>query len=278
MKKQEAIASLIVTLINYCIRNTYVLDRWKKIINVMIFKEHGNYKIHRLRVIHIYEADFNLILAVKWRQLLRQADDRELINEGQYGGRPGCEAQSLTLLEELKYDLSYLTRRTLVNFDNDATSCYDRILVPFASIINRKYGLHSTVVAVHASTLREARFYLKTASGVSDSYYSPCLQYPIHGTGQGSGNSPSIWLFISSTLFDVHSTLAQGATFISPDGTISVRFSMVGFVDDSTGNCNDFQPQSEIDVDELLRRMANDAQIWSNLLHCSGGKLELPKC
>ena len=146
----------------------------------MLEKEPGNPKIHRLRVIHIYEADFNLLLAVKWRALLRTADEKNMINEGQYGGRPGCEAQSLTLLEELKYDLSYLTRRTLVNFDNDASSCYDRIVVPFASIINRKYGLHSRVVAIHASTLQQARFYLKTAGGISDRYYSPCPQFPAY--------------------------------------------------------------------------------------------------
>ena len=66
--------------------------------------------------------------------LLRKADAKNLINEGQYGGRPGCEAQSLTLLEELKYDLAYLTRCTTFNFDNDATSCYDHIVVPMASL------------------------------------------------------------------------------------------------------------------------------------------------
>lgn len=276
--KQEAIVNLIVALINYCIRTTYVLDRWKTVVNVMIFKEQGNYKIHRLRVIHIYEADFNLILAVKWRQLLRRADSNNLIHEGQYGGRPGCEAQSLTLLEELKYDITYLTRRTLFNFDNDATSCYDRIIVPFASLVNRKYGLHGKVVSVHATALQQARFHLKTASGISDQYYSPCDNFPIHGTGQGSGNSPSIWLFISSTLFDVHTSLAQGATFVSPDGCHSIRFSMVGFVDDSTGSCNDFQPNSQATIDELLIKMECDARIWSNLLYCTGGKLELPKC
>ena len=61
--KQHAIASLIMSVINYCIRNTYVLERWKKIINVMIFKEPNNFKIHRLRVIHIYEADFTFPVA-----------------------------------------------------------------------------------------------------------------------------------------------------------------------------------------------------------------------
>ena len=149
---------------------------------------------------------------MKWRQLLHSADEQKIIHDGQFGGRPGCEAQALTLLEEVKYDIAYLTRRTLFNFDNDASSCYDRIVVPFASVINRKYGLHRKIVAIHANTLQTARYHLKTAIGVSESYYTTCHQYPIHGTGQGSGNSPSIWLFISSTLFDIHSSLSHGAT------------------------------------------------------------------
>jgi hypothetical protein len=276
--KQEQLAALILEIINYCIRNTYVLERWKTVINVMIFKDPGNFKIHRLRVIHIYEADFNLILAVKWRQLLYHANNQDLINEGQYGGRPGCEAQSLTLLEELKYDLSYLTRRSLFNFDNDASSCYDRIIVPLASVINRKYGLHRNIVATHAKTLQEARFHLKTAVGISDLHYSHCASFPIHGTGQGSGNSPCIWLFISSTLFDIHTSKAHGARFITPDGSLQVSFSMVGFVDDSTGSYNDFRPSDQATLGTMFKRMEHDAQAWNDLLYCSGGKLELPKC
>jgi hypothetical protein len=66
------------------------------------------------RVILIYEADFNLLLAVKWRQLLHHADTKGLLNPGQFGGRPGCKAQSLAFLEELKYDIVYLSRRTLL--------------------------------------------------------------------------------------------------------------------------------------------------------------------
>jgi hypothetical protein len=79
-----------------------ILERWKTIVNVMIFKNSWDYRIHRLRVIHIYEADFNLLLAVKWRQLLHHADTKGLLNPGQFGGRPGCEAQPLAFLKELK--------------------------------------------------------------------------------------------------------------------------------------------------------------------------------
>ena len=239
----------------------------------MIFKDVGNYQIHRLRVIHIYEADFNLLLAIKWRQLLRYADNQNLINPGLFGGRPGCEAQSLPFLEELKYDISYVTRRTLVNFDNDASSCYDRIILSLASLINRKYGLNRRVAVVHALTLQQAMFHLRTQLGFSDLSYSHSVHFPIYGSGQGSGNSPSIWLFISSTLCDAHFETSFGASFASTDGTEQVKISMVGFVDDCTGTTNDFQPQAQVELHEIVQRMERDAQTWNDLLWCSGGKL-----
>lgn len=277
-EKQHLIAHLKLSIINYCLRNTYVLNRWKKVINVMILKEPGNYKIHRLRVLHLYEADYNAVCAIQWRKLLRYADTKQLINEGQYGGRPGCEAQSLTLPEELNYDISYMSRRSLFNFDNGATSCYDRIAVPLASLRNRKYGLSRYVVALHAATLKNAQFFLKTANGVSEQFYSHSAEFPIHGTGQGSGNSPCIWLFISSTLYDAHARHSNGATFVSPDGSTTLKLSMVGFVDDATGSSNDFQPQHQQPLQQLFQRMQSDAQLWNDLLYCTGGKLELGKC
>jgi hypothetical protein len=206
-----------------------------------------------------------------FRQLLQSLDLLGLINEGLFGGRPGCEAQSLTFLEELKYDISFY-------FDNDATSCYDRIIVALASLINRKYGLHWKVVAVHASTLQQARFHLRTTTGISEQFYSHSIQFPIFGSGQGSGNLPGIWLFISSTLCDVHNSVSHGATFTNPNKSEQVSISMVGFVDDSTGTYNNFQLQDELPFETMMSNMQTDAQAWNDLLWCSGGKLELPKC
>jgi hypothetical protein len=63
--------------------------------------------------------------------------------------------------------------------------------------------------------------------------------------------------------------------FKSPAGNTVVRFNMVGFVDDSTcitgGNPDDT-------LQELLKKMKDGAQLWHDLLWCSGGKLELSKC
>jgi hypothetical protein len=239
-----------------------------------------NFCIHKLRVIHIYEADFNLILAVKWRQLLHAVCKQDRINPGLFGGRPGHEAQSLPFLEELKYDISYTSRRSSNNFDNDASSCYDRIIISLASLINRKYGLHKNVTTLHARTLQTARFlHLRSPDGtISEESYSHDEDYPIYGSGQGSGNSPCICLLISSTLCDVHNTIAHGSTFISPDESDRVHMSMVGFVDDCTGTYNNFQPQTEPPESFMKACMQADAQKWTDLLWCSGGMLELPKC
>jgi hypothetical protein len=40
---------------------------------------------------------------------------------------------------------------------------------------------------------------------------------PIYGTGQGSGNSPAIWCFISSLLYDCYDKKAAKAMYITPD-------------------------------------------------------------
>jgi hypothetical protein len=264
-------------IINYCLRHGYSLTRWQNVVNVMILKEANNHRIHRLRVLHLFEADYNLILGVKWRQLMRHAENHHTLNEGQYGSISGREASGLHLLEVLKNEISHCSRKPLLNLDNDASSCYDRIIVSLSSLINRKYGQHRQIVMVNASTLKQAKYKLKTELGISDKSYSNSTISPLHGTGQGSGNSPMIWCFISSTLSDCHQAHAFGATFESPDRTVTISFSMVGFVDDSTGSVNDFHANTAT-VDSLLDRLQVDAQLWNDLLWCSGGMLELPKC
>jgi hypothetical protein len=44
------------------------------VVNTILFKDPDNVRIHRTRVIHIYEADYNLTLGIKWRMALYQAE------------------------------------------------------------------------------------------------------------------------------------------------------------------------------------------------------------
>ena len=121
-----------------------------------------------MRVIHLYEADYNFLVGIVWREAIQHAQQLEKINQGQYGGCPGRDCTSVTYLEELRRDISLLTRTAYSNFDNDAASCYDRIPMSIASLSGRKYGVHRKVVYVHAATLKEAEYKLKLSSTASN--------------------------------------------------------------------------------------------------------------
>ena len=46
-------------MVSLCVKNEYVLQQWLDVANLMILKEEGNYKAHRLRITHLYEAGFS---------------------------------------------------------------------------------------------------------------------------------------------------------------------------------------------------------------------------
>ena len=132
--QQKQLVNWQVRLINLAIRNGYSFNRWKYVANVMILNEPGNVKIHRLRIIHLYDHDYNMILALKWRQLTQRSAQRNTLNKGQFGSIPGCDAISPTIIEELQYDICRASKRPMVHIDWDAMACYDRIVLPFSSI------------------------------------------------------------------------------------------------------------------------------------------------
>ena len=137
--------------------------------------------------------------------------------------------------------------------------------------------MHKKICVVQGRTLEEARYHLKTKYGVSDDYIQHCEAHPIFGMGQGSGNSPTYWLFISSTLFDIYDLRAHGSTYKSRDGSAKVQVKAVGFVDDVRTSVNAFE-NNTITVDQLIALATRDSQLWHDILSASNQALELPKC
>ena len=115
---------------------------------MMILKEENNFKIHRLRVIYLYEADLNFLLGLKWNEAIHVASEHDTVHRGQFGGGPDRDPTTITLLEELRLDYSQMTRTPFVNFDHDAKSCYGCILMPLASLAAQGYGIHRQVVCL----------------------------------------------------------------------------------------------------------------------------------
>jgi hypothetical protein len=53
------ILKLMVDMMDLASDKGFILDRWTKVINVMIYKKPGVYLIYKLRVIHLFEADYS---------------------------------------------------------------------------------------------------------------------------------------------------------------------------------------------------------------------------
>jgi hypothetical protein len=131
-------------------------------------------------------------------------------------------------------------------------------------------GMPVKVCQVQGMNLEEAKYHIKTMLGTSVTFITHCEDSPWHGSGQGAGNSPTLWLFISSTLFDCFETRAHGATFATPDGSKSVTLHMTGFVDDTNSRTNDFCAANTPTVEELVNLASQrDAQWWSDLVWSS---------
>jgi hypothetical protein len=70
-------------------------ERWCADLEVMLEKDPGQPFLHLLRIICLYEADFNLYLQLMWaKRLVNRAEDHNNLGEEQGGSRPGRTAIS----------------------------------------------------------------------------------------------------------------------------------------------------------------------------------------
>jgi endonuclease/exonuclease/phosphatase family metal-dependent hydrolase len=261
-------------IVSYGIKHGYTFDRWKQVVTAMIEKEPGNPQLHRLRVIHLYESDYNSLLGIKMRQVIHKAEDSNSIHDGTYGSRANRQAVDPTFLEVLQYDYATLTRWPEIIFSNDATSCYDRIVPSVSNVIARSMGLHKHIANIHGTMLEQAVYRIKTQLGISTGFYFHSPNWPVYGTGQGSCASPPFWLLNCSAYFKIYESKCYGARYHNIDGSRELKLGMSGFVDDNKCNINS-RPEQE---DSLCERAQHDAQLWNDILWGSGGALEHSKC
>ena len=278
-RKQNAIRYVRLALIDYALERGCSYRRWQTIINSVLFKDADNVCLHRTRIIHIYEADFNLAMGLKWRVASQQAEDLETLNQGQYGSRTGRSAVEPVYIEEMQCEISRATRKPLVLTNYDATACYDRIVPNLGMIASRKFGVAASVAKATAETLRTAEYRVRTELGISERGYQHTPDLPIYGTGQGSTFSGQTWNFLSSTLIDCYDTAATPAKYSNPTQSVEVTIGIAGFVDDCNGQTNQFDKDgSTATVTEVISQAQQNAQLWTNLLSASGGALEISKC
>ncbi len=121
-------------------------DRWKRVTDIMLEKEQGNSRCHRLRILALFEKDFNQAKRIViGRRLMHHLEDFDMLSPMQDGSRPGRQCISAVLKKTLAHDYVRLTATTAAFIENDAIGCYDRLVNNLILMLLKKLGLPPTV-------------------------------------------------------------------------------------------------------------------------------------
>jgi hypothetical protein len=275
-KIRTQILNIQTQIINIPLQQGFSPQRWQTVINAMLEKIQGKPLLHKLRVIHIMEADYNLALKVIFgKRLMKNCESYGTLGDYQDGFRKGRSTTRTLLHNKLLTD--YNKRLRIDNYIGmtDISGCFDRILPSIIALLNRKNGCPESAVKMHAQTLRNARYYLKTQLGVSEEYYSNDI-LPVYGNGQGAGDSPSQWSQESAMLFKIYRDLVPGAKMSLREGQTIAEIPLTAFADDTnlTGN-NDEEDKT---TEDLIKETKYAFYVWDRLLHATGHFMELGKC
>ncbi|KAI2505456.1 hypothetical protein MHU86_8979 [Fragilaria crotonensis] len=248
------------------------LRRWCNAVNILIEKDPGQPKITRLRIIHLFEADFNFFLKLIWgSRLVKRAVSMKLLNDGQHGSIPQRKATDPIMLTQLTTDLCRVLKHNLARFDNDASACYDRIIVALGMLAARRCGMPETAVQTHADCLKLMKYTIKTVHGVSASNYHGTTFEPLFGTGQGSGASPSVWLTLVVVLMNtLDRIIPERMSFQSPNSPERHDRLIDAFVDDTSLG---FTDPGMITLETMIAKLNHIAQTWEKILFYSGGSI-----
>jgi hypothetical protein len=274
---RQQIQQIQADVINLPIGIGFSPTRWQVVINAILEKIPGKLMLHKLRVIHILEADYNLALKeIFGRRLMKNCKQYGTLGNWQDGFRKGRSTMRTLLQNELLND--YNKRLRINNFVGltNISGCFNRILPSIISLINQKNGCPPEAVRTHAATLEKACYHLKSKNGISDRFYSHSEQTPIYGNGQGAGDFLSQWSQESALLFDLYEEAVMEAQMSFRNGTVATRIPLMAFADDTNLLGND--DHHTMSINQLVEQAKQAFQTWDKLLHATGHFMELAKC
>ena len=208
--------------------------------------------------------------------LVRQACALDLLHDSQHGSIPRRTAMDPIMLTQLTTDLCRILKHDLARFDNDASACYDRIIVALGMLAARRCGMPKNAIRLHSEALQFMRYTVKTMYGISEANYHGTVFEPLFGTGQGSGASPAVWLSLVVLLLHTFDRIVPHRMNFDPiSGGRPHSRSSDAFVDDTSLG---FTSTDDTSYEDIVTRLQEVAQTWEHLLFLSGGKLNLSKC
>ncbi|KAL3802447.1 hypothetical protein ACHAWO_004749 [Cyclotella atomus] len=223
----------------------FVCERWRKIIDCMLKKKAGVRQIHIMRIICLFEADFNTLLKFYFNKHIMPNAEKSGLSPDQWGGRNNRSAPACALRKLIAWEYARFTKTVLTSFLADLQSNFDCIMPDMSSI-----------------------FVMKKESGDNGIIRTEC-------EGQGKADSMAIWTLISSEILLMHGKICRGLEMTDITGTeVSSRVDDA-YVDDTDTYA--MAPNTN-EVEEAVANITNNSQIWTMLVAATGGLLAFHKC
>jgi hypothetical protein len=209
----------------------------------MLEKEQGNSRCQRLRILALFESDFNQAKRlVIGRKLMHHLEDFEMLSSMQDGSRPGRQCISAVIKKVLSQDYMWLTQKTAAFIENDAIGCYDRLVNNLILILLKKLGLPPAVSACMGELWDKVVHLIKAVYGISDILYGSTGEVPLYGPGQGSTCGPLFWLLCYGVIVESIDPRVSSMKFLSACRSVMVEVYGASFIDDSLlGVSSDYQ-------------------------------------
>jgi hypothetical protein len=238
----EQILTMIHGLAAAAASHGFFLRRWIQVVNVMIYKKPGCVELDKLRVIHLFEADLNLMIGILFehRAMYHQVD-RGLLNQAQFG-RPGGECQDSSISKVLHNLISAFTHTPMGQFESDTMALFDREVMKFVLTCYHLTGAPLGPLRMWEQVLHNIVHKVKTGFGLSTDGYSFTTASPIHGPGQGLKGCPSSCSTMTSILIDGMPKLCHGIKFTDPQQQLEYTATVSMFIDDASNATNIFYP------------------------------------
>ena len=274
--KNDSIMKLHYLLAKIPFRTGYSSLRWKEATNVMILKKEGNTNVDKLRILVLFETDFNHNNKFLGRSMMQHMCDKSHLVTEQYSA-PGRKCIDHVINRELYFDLIRYQKTSGGMAAVDLKSCYDRVLHAPAYLAMRSYGIPSAPIESMFQTIQDMKYFTFTFHGKSKiSFGGKEKGYSAapNGLGQGNGGAPSAWSIVSLKMFEVMHKRGMATTITSPITKSSVEVCGFAYVDDTDlitmqeNNCH-------TDAKNHMQETINE---WEAVSKVTGGALVPSKC
>jgi len=122
------------TMTDLPMKTGYSPQQWRQGVNIMLEKTPGNFNVEKLRIILLFEVDFNANNKWMGRAVMLMAETLNLLADEQYSSCKHKAAVLQCFNKALFYNLMWQWKQPVALCSNDAKSCYNQITLLAAAL------------------------------------------------------------------------------------------------------------------------------------------------